>query len=219
MPPFVLTNFKNYKSAIGDKALELAKVHVNVKKEKNANITIAVNSVDLKDICKNYSDDIDIFAQHSDLASFGSSTGKILPEYLKEIGVKGVILNHSENRFSNLYSLIETIKFIKKVGLTVVCCIENIEEGEIILKDSDPDFVAIEPPELIGGDISVSIAEPKLIKDSVERLGENKVLVGAGIKNKEDVKLAMEYGAKGVLLASGITKSEKPKEVLLDLIS
>jgi triosephosphate isomerase len=219
MNPFILTNFKNYKSAIGDKAIDLAKIHYEIKKVKNGNIAIAVNAIDIKDICKEYSDKISIFAQHSDAYSFGSSTGKILPEYLKEIGVKGVILNHSENRFSNLYSLVETIKFIKEVGLKVVCCIEDIEEGEIILKDSDPDFVAIEPPELIGGNISVSIANPELIKNTVKKLGKNKVLVGAGIKTGEDVKLAIKYGAQGVLLASGITKSKEPKKVLIDLIS
>ena len=54
----------------------------------------------------------------------------------------------------------------------------------------------------------------------MHRLSDSeKLLVGAGVKNGEDVRLAIELGAKGVLLASGVTKASDPKAVLLDLAS
>ena len=85
-----------------------------------------------------------------------------------------------------------------------------------------PDFVAVEPPELIGGDISVSKAQPELVKDSVEAVKavspDVKVLCGAGVKNGEDVKSALELGAKGVLLASGVVKAKDAEAVMRDLI-
>ena len=46
-----------------------------------------------------------------------------------------------------------------------------------------------------------------------------KVLCGAGISTGDDMKAAMDLGADGVLLASGIVKAENPKEALLDLVS
>jgi triosephosphate isomerase len=181
-----------------------------------------VNTLDLKSVCQKFAKQIDIYAQHCDNASFGSSTGKILPEMLVNIGVKGVILNHSENRFStknNYQELIETINFAKKVGLIVVACAETAEEGAFLSNNSSADFIAVEPPELIGGDISVSTAQPELISKSVDKIGKNKVLIGAGIKTGFDVEIAKEKGAVGVLLASGVTKAQNPQDVLFGLIS
>ncbi len=83
----------------------------------------------------------------------------------------------------------------------------------------NPDLIAVEPPELIGGDISVSKAQPEIIEKSVRLVGENKLLVGAGVKNGHDVRIAMSLGASGVLLASGVTRAVDPESVLLDLIS
>ena len=45
------------------------------------------------------------------------------------------------------------------------------------------------------------------------------ILCGAGISTGDDMKAAMDLGADGVLLASGIVKAENPKEALLDLVS
>ena len=41
----------------------------------------------------------------------------------------------------------------------------------------------------------------------------------AGVKNGADVAAALELGASGVLLASGVTKANDPKAVLNDLVS
>ena len=85
-----------------------------------------------------------------------------------------------------------------------------------------PDFIAVEPPELIGGDVSVTKANPFIIEDTVNSVKDvNKkisVLCGAGVKTGEDVAKALELGADGVLLASGVVKSKDPKATLLDLI-
>ena len=45
------------------------------------------------------------------------------------------------------------------------------------------------------------------------------VLCGAGVKNGADVATALDLGASGVLLASGVTKATDPKAVLDDLVS
>jgi len=43
------------------------------------------------------------------------------------------------------------------------------------------------------------------------------VLCGAGVKNGEDVRKAIELGTEGVLLASGVVKAEDPRSALMDL--
>jgi triosephosphate isomerase len=85
----------------------------------------------------------------------------------------------------------------------------------------NPDFVAVEPPELIGGDISVTTADPEIVQSTVNAIKsinpKVKVLCGAGVKNGEDVAKAIELGTQGVLLASGVVKAKNPKDVLLNL--
>ena len=41
---------------------------------------------------------------------------------------------------------------------------------------------------------------------------------GAGVKTRADVEKAMELGAAGILLASGVVKAEDPGAVLTELV-
>ena len=62
-----------------------------------------------------------------------------------------------------------------------------------------------------------------MVREAVERVKavdpEVKVLCGAGVKNGEDVKKALELGTVGVLLASGLVKSDDLEGVIRDLES
>ncbi|MCP4800450.1 MAG: triose-phosphate isomerase, partial [bacterium] len=86
-----------------------------------------------------------------------------------------------------------------------------------------PDFVAVEPPELIGGDISVTTADPSIVSGTAAAVREISVevgiLCGAGVKNGADVAAAIELGTVGVLLASGVTKADDPASVVNDLVA
>jgi len=211
----IITNFKLYESATGDKAVALAKIHETVAKKTGADIQVVVQPTDLATISQKV--DIPVLAQHIDPKTFGSGTGHILPESVKMAGAVGTLLNHSERRLEREV-LKESIKRAKEIGLTTVVCAESPEEGASFL-EFDPDYIAVEPPELIGGDISVSTAQPEIIENAAKLIGSDKLLVGAGVKNGEDVRTCIKLGAKGVLLASGVTKAKDPKAVLLDLAS
>jgi len=84
-------------------------------------------------------------------------------------------------------------------------------------------MIAVEPPELIGGDISVTSADPTIVSNTVSLVNSVNpqvvTLCGAGVKNGQDVSTAIELGTSGVLLASGVTKAEDPLSVLRDLVS
>ena len=163
---------------------------------------------------------IPIFAQHVDGVNYGSNTGSILPEAVRYSGAVGTLVNHAECQMS--WKKIEkTINRCKELDLATVLCTADIASSE---KGShlNPDMIAVEPPELIGGDISVSTAKPEIISDTVEvvkKINSNiSVLCGAGVKNQEDVSKAISLGSEGILLASGVVKSSEPRKVLLDLI-
>lgn len=211
----IITNFKTYQSASAENAAKLATIHQEVALETGADIRVAVQAIDLHRVTEAVK--IPVFAQHIDPIGFGSHTGHILPEAVKSIGASGTLLNHSERRL-DMDTLQRAIERAKEVGLTTIVCAQEPEEGAKFL-EFDPDFIAVEPPELIGGDISISSAKPEIIEHAARLVGSDKLLVGAGVKSGEDVKIAIQLGAKGVLLASGVTKAEDPKAVLLDLVS
>lgn len=213
--PIILVNFKVYPSAVGEAAVELAKIHEKVAKETGANIAVAVNSLDLAKVCNAV--DIPVFAQHVDAVECGGNTGHVVPEVVKMQGAFGTLLNHAERPLKDEV-LEKSIRRAKEAELEVIVCANTPERAKEILPYG-PDLVAVEPPELIGGDISVSKSEADVIKKAVEFIGEGQVLVGAGVKDAEDVRLALEFGASGVLLASGVTKASNPEEVLRDLVS
>ncbi len=215
--PLILTNFKNVPTALGAGALALAKIHAEVREETGKNFAVAVAALDLRKVAA--SEEIPVLAQHVDDAQYGASTGKIIPEEVKKAGGWGTLLNHSDYRFSDFTLLGKTISRAKEAGLVTIVCAQDASEGEAIMNAFSPDFIAVEPPELIGGDISVSTAQPELISESVRRIGAGKVFVGAGVKNGADVKVALDLGAVGVLIASGVTKVADPKVALHDLVS
>ena len=211
--PLIVTNFKAYESAIGIQALELAKWHAEIAQETGVTMGVAVQSVDVFRVASHVA--LPVFSQHVDTISYGAYTGSSLPEAVRQAGAFGTLLNHSERRLPHEV-LEQAVCRAKEAGLFVIVCVETPEEGSQVLKFG-PDLIAVEPFELIGGTVSVSTARPEVIQEAVEKIGVGKVMVGAGIKNAEDVRLALKYGAVGVLLASGITKAQAPELVLRDL--
>ncbi|HDM25341.1 MAG TPA: triose-phosphate isomerase [Thermoplasmatales archaeon] len=217
--PIIVVNVKTYAEATGKKALEIAEIMSKVAKETDANLAIAVQHPDIKIVADNV--DIPVLAQHIDPIEPGSHTGWILAEAVKEAGAIGTLLNHSEHRLK-LADIDTCIKLAKENELTTIVCSNNLDTSKAIAA-LKPDFVAIEPPELIGGDISVTTANPEIVADTVKEVRainrEIKILCGAGVKKGEDVSKAIELGTDGVLLASGVVKAQNKEEVLKDLVS
>lgn len=213
--PLWITNFKNYEQAVGANAIKLAKIHEKVSKETGVSIAIAVNALDVARVAEAVS--IPVFAQHIDACDYGSFTGYILPQAVKKAGAAGTLLNHSERRIDPEI-LGNLISYAQKGSLCRIVCAENAEEVEKIA-EYDPDFIAYEPPELIGStDISVATAKPEVIADSVQAARHIPLLVGAGINNVEDIKIALKLGAKGFLVASAIVKSSDPEKTLREMV-
>ena len=211
----LLINFKNYEQSFGEFGLKIAKMAEEVHDELGVEIGIVPNFLDLRTILGKVH--IPIFAQHADPFEPGSHTGSVLPSFLRNLGVNGVVLNHAEKRL-RLDVLKDTFLLAKRYGLKTVVCADD-EYSSKMVAALNPDYVAIEPPELIGGDVSV-VTKPEFVRkgiESVKSISNSKVLVGAGIKSGEDVKKAIELGADGVFVASAICKASDPKSKILEL--
>jgi triosephosphate isomerase len=146
----------------------------------------------------------------------------MLPEAVKEAGAKGTILNHAEHKLPDDV-LEKSIARAKQAGLLVMACAESTARAKKIASfGTKPDLIAIEPPELIGGNISVSTAKPEIISDTVRAVhsvAKIPIITGAGIKNGMDVKKSISLGCKGVFVASGIVKSGNQKKAIAEIIS
>ena len=216
--PLLVVNFKTYKESTGLNAVKLAKQIEKASKESDVDVAIAVQAIDVRLVSESV--DIPVLAQHVDSDDFGGHTGRVLIESLKQAGAVGTLLNHSE--FTLEESVVsETIKHCKDNNFFVLLCVPNSEKaGKFSVYG--PDVIAVEPPELIGGGVSVTTEDPGIIKRTVEtvyRVERIPVLCGAGIHEKEDVSKSLEFGAKGVLLASGVVKHKNPYKETLDLLS
>lgn len=214
--PFILVNFKTYIEGTGKRAIDLAEKAEKVSRETGVCIGLAPQYTDIAGLAKAVS--LPIFAQHIDPASPGGFTGHVLPEAVKEAGAVGTLVNHSERRLK-LADVEAVIARAKQLGLVSVVCTNNanVSVSAAALK---PDFIAIEPPELIGTGIPVSKAKPEIVADTVQQVRkithDVKILCGAGITQGEDVAAALKLGTMGVLVASGIVKAKDPYKVLFD---
>ena len=217
--PIVILNYKTYLESSGEKALELAQALKSASEESGITMVAVPQAADIYRIQDQIS--LPIFAQHIDPITPGGHTGSNLIETLIEAGISGSLINHSENRMK-LADIDEIIQLCKKNDIESCVCTNNIATSKAIAT-FNPDAVAVEPPELIGSGIPVSQAQPEVVEDSVKGVKsiskKIKVLCGAGISTGDDMKAAMDLGADGVLLASGIVKAQNPKEALLDLVS
>lgn len=213
-----MINFKTYDQASGYDAEEIVKISKEIMNETGKSISCCPQAPDLYR-CSQHN--IPILAQHEDVELPGGHTGKITVKAIKENGCDGSLINHSENRIS--YEKInELIHILRQADLITVVCVRDVTEASAIAK-LHPDIIAIEPPELIGGDISVTSANPEIVSSAVRAVHEISediiVLCGAGVKSGEDVKRAIELGAEGVLVASGVTKAQDKKSAIINLIS
>ena len=217
MKPMLLLNFKAYDKLIGGGALQVAKIADKVAGEENVKIVISPQHADIAKLADNIK--IDVYAQHVDAIEPGSRTGWILPLGVKQSGARGTLINHSEHRIP-MDQIKNTIDACRKAGLVSVCCAAGTGEAKQIAAFF-PDYIAVEIPELIGGDISVSTANPKIISDTVKAVKsvskKTEVLCGAGVHCREDVARAVELGTKGALAASVIIKTVDPEKVIRDM--
>ena len=217
--PFILVNLKTYKEGMGPRAHAISAAAQLVAQESGVTIGVAPSYIDLHPLAHHYA--IPVYAQHVDGSTPGAHTGQVTADAIRLAGATGSLVNHSERRLT-LADIETAVRALQAQKLSSVVCTNN-DVTSAAAAALAPDYVAIEPPELIGSGVSVSKANPEIIKKSVaavHAVSKNvRVLTGAGIQTGECVRIATDLGTDGVLLASGVVKAEDPKAVLRDLVS
>jgi len=217
--PFILLNLKTYSEGSGQRAHQIASAAQQVAEESGVEIGIAPSYMNLHPMSMHFS--LPVYAQHVDAAGPGAHTGSVTVEGIRSAGAVGSLVNHSERRLT-LADIEAAVASLRAAGLVSVVCSNNVATSAAAAV-LGPEFVAIEPPELIGGTVSVSQANPEIITGTVaavEKINPGvKILTGAGIHSGECVKVAVDLGTAGVLLASSVVKAKAPVSVLRDLVS
>jgi len=240
----LMINFKGYPESTGQNAIGLVRKLNTLAEFYGTKIIVTPHPSDLRQVCdvagNEGLDNVLVFSQDVELPKDegkpNNITGKITPEFLQRIGVAGVIINHSENRIEKPDGEADEgrigllTKALRKRDLVSLVCAgrfigkdkpeENkrltMQEVEKLVRVANPDILAVEPPEMIGGDISVT-TRPDLIEEFVEKVGRLnprvKVAVGAGVKNKADAEKAAELNAPRLLVASGVTTPKGKTQV------
>jgi len=210
-----IINCKNYEEISGTKLAKFIKNAKNVSKSTKVKIIVCPPSHLLSDAAKL---GLPIFSQHLDDSKIGSTTGFLIPELVKKSSIAGSLINHSEHRIpeKNIVNLVSKLKKLKMIS---VVCVKNVKEAEKYAK-INPNYIAIEPPELIGTGRAISKERPELITNTVKAVkkakNSTKLLCGAGIVSGEDVARSMELGSKGILVASGIVKAKNWNKIMTE---
>jgi triosephosphate isomerase len=214
----IFVNFKTYKQGTGMDALLLEKVLEEVSFTSGVKIVPVVQAADVKEATQNTK--LEVWTQHVDPVEYGAHTGFIIPEAVFQDGARGTFLNHSEHKFPSFEELSKAVTRSKAVHLQTLIFASDIKEMESVII-LNPDYIAYEPAELVGSKTaSVATEKPEIIFQAAEIAKRNgkKLIVGAGIKTKEDIKRSLEMGAHGFAIASSIVTSDDPKAELLNLL-
>ena len=195
---FVLINLKAYPCD----PVEIGSIAAEVAADTGVRIAVAPQAADLAAVAETGAE---TWAQHVSSVEHGSHTGSTLAEAASRAGAEGTLLNHSERRL-RLADADGSLRAAERAGLETIVCANNPRQIAAAAR-LDPDFVAVEPPELIGTGTPVSKANPDVVTDSVDAASGTPVLCGAGISTGEDLVAASDLGAEGVLLASGALES------------
>ena len=208
-----IINCKNYEEIAGNKIIEFIKIVEKISKKYKIKIAVAPPQ-HLIGLVANSS--IPILAQHIDDSKVGSTTGFVIPELLKKSKVRGSLINHSEHRISS-DEISKLISKLRELKMMSIVCVKDVAEAKKYSK-LNPDYIAIEPPELIGSGKAVSNEKPETIIKASNAVksskNKTKLLCGAGIVSGQDVAKALELGSNGILVASGIIKAKNWTKII-----
>jgi len=210
---FILVNFKAYPVD----PVAVAEAARDVSEASGVRIAVAPQAAHLGRVAETGAE---TWAQHVSPVEHGSHTGSTLAEAVADAGATGTLINHSERR-QTVADVDAALEAADRAGLETCVCGNN--PGQIAAVTAlGPDAVAVEPPELIGGDVSVSTADPEIVEGAVAAAAsvddEVDVYCGAGVSTGDDVVAAGDLGARGILLASGVAKADDPRAALEGLV-
>ena len=151
---FVLVNLKAYPCD----PVAVAEAARAVADASGVRIAVAPQAAHLERVAAT---GVETWAQHVAPVAHGSHTGHTLAEAVADAGATGTLCNHSEHRLT-LADIDGVLDAVDRADLETVVCANNPDQVAAAAA-LGPDAVAVEPPELIGGDVSVATADPEIV--------------------------------------------------------
>ena len=217
--PLLLLNLKTYSGHVGPGAERTARLLEELGKAAGVAVAVAPATPDLGRVASAVA--IPVLAQHVDALDLGAHTGFVPPEAVRAAGGWGSLVNHSEHPVPSA-AVRDAIRLLQASGMVAVVCAKDVAAARRFARWHPP-YVAIEPPELIGGDRAVSTARPEVVSGSVAAVRSvapaTFVLCGAGVHARRDVARALELGSSGVLVASAVTRAADARSAIEELLA
>jgi triosephosphate isomerase (TIM) len=217
----IFVNFKSSLKGTGENALRIVKALNEAQKETDVPIILAPHTLDLYPVSEVWEGEV--WTQHAD---YDRGTGRNQVELLQSWNkgkIKGTFVNHSEHKFEGYNLLAKVVRECEEFAFkTLLFAGSETEIQKMIEMQMKPTYLAYEPPELVGSqDTSVAKAKPDDIKKAAELASQMGVplIVGAGVKDRDDVLKSVELGAVGVAVSSAVINAEDPKKEVLELAS
>jgi len=215
----LLLNLKVYAECLGPSGERIARQLEDLGRAAGISVAIAPATPDLGRISSAVG--IPVLAQHVDAIASGAHTGFVPPESVRASGAAGSLVNHSEHPLSAALAR-STVARLAATELVAVVCAPTVQAARRLARTQAP-YLAIEPPELIGGHRAVSTARPSVVSGTVAAVRSVApsvaVLCGAGVHDRRDVRRALELGAAGVLVASAVTRARSPSDAIAELLA
>lgn len=214
--PFIVANWKMNPASLKEAEVLFNSVGKGIEKIKNIEVVICPPFVYLgaSAFAKGYGGlafgSQDVFWEDS-----GAFTGEVSALMLKELGVKYVIIGHSERRkhFKETNEMIEKkLQAALRVGLKPILCIDKISQIPQNIKNT---IIAYEPLFAIGTGKACSEQKARKMRVAINKIAKKApVLYGGSVNAKNAKNYIKEAGFQGLLVGGA---SLKPKE-FIDII-
>ena len=158
---------------------------------------------------------IKLGAQDCSWEEKGAFTGEVSPRQLKNLGVKYVILGHSERRkyFEETDEIVSRkLMACLKVGLKPILCVEKLSQLKGIKKDI---IVAFEPVSAIGTGKAFSVEKAKSARKAIKN---NFVLYGGSVNSENAKDYIEKAGFKGLLIGGASLKGKEFIEIIKSVV-
>jgi len=214
--PILLINCKNYTEASGNGLARI--VEESLENAAGVSLFVAPPSVSLQMVAA-CAPRVQVLAQHIDVPEKPASTGWLAIDQAIAAGAIGTLINHAEHQLS-LLSIKERVDACKQRKISSIVCTPTMRHLRQVVR-LRPTMIAYEPPELIGGTISVTSANPTILTQAAaivkKYAPKTMLLCGAGVKTGEDAAMAIQLGCKGILVASGIVTAKNPGKIVKEM--
>lgn len=216
----LFVNFKSAYEGTGERAIALVRELKEAQKETSVPIILVPHDLDVYQSLTLWEGEI--WVQHTDYeyGDTGRNNVRLLADWsFDNKKIAGTLLNHSEHKYHSWDKLGLVVEECRKLGVKSMVFGGTQEEFSDAC-DLRPDFVAFEPPDLIASPTtSIAKVRPDQIQ-AAARVAEKAgvpLIVGAGVKDGDDVRVSLKLGALGVAVSSAVIRAEDPGKVVLEL--